>query len=109
MRVISRARLVHFWEEHPDAESPLETWRQIVRRANWKTFADLRASFGNADLVGNCVVFNIGRNKYRLIAAIHYQKLKKDASRSTGRVYVRNVLTHGEYDRGQWKRDCGAE
>jgi mRNA interferase HigB len=40
--------------------------------------------------------FNIGGNKYRLITAIHYNRK---------RVYVRHVLTHKEYDRGQWKND----
>jgi len=39
-------------------------------------------------------VFNIGGNKARLIAAIHYNRRK---------VYIRAVLTHHEYDRGKWK------
>lgn len=39
-------------------------------------------------------MFNIGGNKYRLIAAIHYNR---------GKIYVRNVLTHAVYDRGGWK------
>jgi hypothetical protein len=34
-------------------------------------------------------------NKYRLIAAIHYNRHK---------VFIRAVLTHAEYDRGDWKR-----
>jgi mRNA interferase HigB len=40
-------------------------------------------------------VFNIGGNKYRLIAAIHYDRRK---------VFIPAVLPHEEYDRGQWKR-----
>jgi mRNA interferase HigB len=40
-------------------------------------------------------VFNIGGNKYRLIAAIHFNRQK---------VYIRHVLTHPEYDRGRWKK-----
>ena len=39
-------------------------------------------------------VFDIGGNKYRLIASIHYNRRK---------VYVRAVLTHAEYDRGRWR------
>ncbi len=41
------------------------------------------------------IVFNIGGGKYRLITSIHFNR---------GKVYIRNVLTHREYDRGAWKR-----
>jgi len=55
----------------------------------------LRATFGSVDHVDGLTVFDIGGNKYRLIAAIHYNRRK---------VYIRNVLTHSEYDRGVWQR-----
>jgi len=54
----------------------------------------LRHVFPPADQVGDLVVFNIGGNKYRLIASVHFNRQK---------VYVRRVLTHAEYDRGDWK------
>ncbi len=38
--------------------------------------------------------FNIGGNKYRPIAAIHFDR---------GRLFIRHVLTHAEYDEGKWK------
>jgi mRNA interferase HigB len=50
--------------------------------------------FPSADQVGTLTVFNIGGNKVRLIAAIHYNRKK---------VYIRAVLTHPEYDEGKWK------
>lgn len=109
MRVISRARLIEFWEVHPTAEAPLETWRRAVRRANWRTFNDVRATFGNADNVGRCVVFNIGGNSFRLVAAIHYQKQLKDRTWTVGKVFVRGVMTHSGYNQGKWKPDCGAK
>jgi mRNA-degrading endonuclease HigB of HigAB toxin-antitoxin module len=40
------------------------------------------------------VVFNIGGNKFRLVARIYYD---------FGRVYVKTVLTHKEYDDANWK------
>ncbi len=58
-------------------------------------FNELRATFASADFVNGLTVFNIGGNKYRLIAAIHYNRRK---------VFIRAVLTHEEYDRGKWKR-----
>jgi mRNA interferase HigB len=95
MHVISLKALREFWEQYPDAESPLREWYQATRKADWTCFADLRARYASADVVGHLVVFNIGGNKYRLIVAIHYNR---------GQVYVRHVLTHKEYDRGHWKQ-----
>jgi mRNA interferase HigB len=72
----------------------LRAWYQAVRQDEWRNFADVRSRFPHADLVGALTVFNIGGNKYRLIAAIHYNR---------GKVYVRHVLTHAAYSRGDWK------
>jgi len=96
MHVISRKKLRQFWEERPDAETPLRAWFKIVRQVQWETFADVRAVFPHADQVGRYTVFNVGGNKYRLIAAIHYNR---------GKVYVRHMLTHKDYDLGHWKDD----
>ena len=64
-------------------------------------FADVRATFGQTDQVkvrsGQTVcVFDIGGNKFRLVAFVSYRKAK---------VYVLRVMTHKEYDKGrqQWK------
>jgi mRNA interferase HigB len=97
MHVISQKRLREFWQIHNDAESPLRSWHQTTEQAEWESFDDVRAIFGKrVDQVDKFVVFDIGGNKYRLIAVIHYDRQK---------VYVRHVLTHAEYDRGKWKDD----
>ena len=94
MRIIKRGALVQFWETHPDAKASLESWYGVVRKAAWKTPADMKSVYGNADLVGRRKVFNIAGNKYRLIARVNYQ---------TQRVFVLYILTHAEYDRGGWQ------
>lgn len=99
MRVISKKKLREFWNEHPDAEEPLLAWYHITRKAHWESLAQVREVFPRADKVGDCTVFNIGGNKYRLIVLIFYE---------SSRVYVRHVLTHKEYDKEKWKDDCGA-
>jgi mRNA interferase HigB len=98
MHVISQKALRDFWEVHPNAEVPLRAWFRNTQRADWQNFNDVRGAYGSADLVGKCVIFNIGGNKFRLIVVIHYDY--------GGRVYVRHVLTHKEYDKGAWKKDC---
>jgi mRNA interferase HigB len=95
MHIISRKALRLFWEQHPDSEAPLARWFKIVRCTDFTSFAELREVFPSADKVGNLVVFNVGGDKYRLIASIHFNR---------GKVYIRHVLTHREYDRGGWKR-----
>ena len=100
MRVGSKARLKQFWElpGHEDAEGPLRAWYTHVnsRTVSWQAWGDVKSSFPSASIVGDCIVFNIGGNKYRLIAVIHYDY---------PRIFVRHVLTHKEYDRGDWKND----
>jgi mRNA interferase HigB len=96
MHVISKKPLRRFCTLHPDAERPLRRWYKTAAKEKWQSFAEVRETYANADQVDRYTVFNIGGNKYRLITVIHYNR---------GRVYVRHVLTHKEYDRGQWKND----
>jgi mRNA interferase HigB len=94
MHIISRKSLRAFWQKHPKSETALSRWFKIVERTNFANFGDLRATFPSADRVGNLIVFNIGGNKYRLITSIHFNRQK---------IYIRDVLTHEEYDREDWK------
>lgn len=94
MHVISRRRLNEFADKHPEAKSALAYWYGLMRRSHFLTFVQLREVFPAADQVGKLTVFNIGGNKVRLIAAIHYNRQK---------IYVRSILTHNEYDRKNWK------
>lgn len=97
MHVISRKRLKEFWEENKDAQSPLETWFKQTSKARWQNLAEVRKVYPHADVVGDCTVFNIKGNDYRLITKIYYQHQT---------VLVRFVLTHEEYDEEKWKDDC---
>lgn len=94
MHIITRKRLMEFARIHPDARAPLNAWFSIVRKTDYTSFADLRMTFPSADQVDRFTVFNIGGNKFRLIAAIHYNRKK---------IYIRYVLTHAEYDRSDWR------
>jgi mRNA interferase HigB len=96
VHVISRKRLRDFATLHPDAARPLTAWYRVMVRMDFASFAELRRAFGSADKVGKFTVFDIAGNRYRLVAAIHFDRR---------RVYVRHVLTHAEYDRGNWLDD----
>jgi mRNA interferase HigB len=94
MHIISRKRLNEFAERHPDTKAALAYWYSLAKRTGFANFAELRAVFPSADQVGKLTVFNIGGNKVRLIAAIHYNRRK---------FYIRAVLTYAEYDEQRWK------
>ncbi len=83
--------LREFWETHPDARVPLQTWFHDVECANWTTPADIKKVYRNASFTANNrVVFNIKGNHYRLVVVVVYQH---------GVVYIRFVGTHEEYNR----------
>jgi len=96
MHIITRRRLAEFWARHPDSEKPLRIWYGVCKKSQFRNFADLKRAFRTVDKVGKYTVFNIGGNKWRLVAVIHHM---------TGKIYVRAVLTHEEYDRDLWKRE----
>ena len=95
MRVITRKAIVSFGKLHPDALSALDAWYRTALRARWRSLVETREDFPHADLVGSRTVFNIGGNKYRLIARVNYR---------TQRVFIRAILTHAEYDKGGWNK-----
>jgi mRNA interferase HigB len=101
VRILTWRTLREFGERWPRAAAPLREWYKLTQWATWRSFADVRATFGQTDQVkvgsGQTVcVFDIGGNKFRLIAFVSYHK---------GKVYVLRVMTHKEYDRGnqRWK------
>ena len=102
MRIISKTRLKQFWESPGmgDSEGPLRAWHTHVASisTDWSSWSDVKTEFGTASPVGNCVVFNIGGNKFRLATRFLYASQK---------VFVLKVMTHAEYDRNAWKDECG--
>lgn len=91
MHVITRKRLNDFAKKHADAAGPLRAWAKVIEGARFAGPHELKRVFPAASVVdGRRTVFNIGGNKYRLIVEMRYD---------LGRVYVRAVMTHEEYDR----------
>ena len=94
MRIISNRALRAFALRHPAAEGPLQGWRKVIEKNRFANWSELKAVFGNVDKVGDLTVFDIGGNKYRLIAYIRFERQI---------LYIKNVLTHRDYDKGSWK------
>lgn len=90
MRLVSNRSLREFARRHPPADIPLQAWRRLIERNRFSGFADLKALFNAVDKAGEFFVFDVGGNKFRVIAAIHF---------NTQTLYVRQVFTHAEYDK----------
>jgi mRNA interferase HigB len=108
MHIISRKKILEFTGRHPDAATPLDTWYRIAKRALWTSLNGVRSVYPHADPVGSCVVFNVGGNKFRLVVHIAYASAAThDRPAFGGKVFLLHILTHGDYDDGKWKADCG--
>jgi mRNA interferase HigB len=91
MHVVKKKALQDFWRLYPAAETPLRAWLRDAEHARWRTMHDIKSYARTTDIVGdNRVVFNIGGNKFRLVVLCLLAK---------GRLYIRFVGTHAEYDR----------
>lgn len=99
MRIIAKKRLRRYTRVHPDAAAALTLLENQFEKAKWKSMAEVQQTRKDSDSVkadsGRILqVFNVRQNFYRLICHIHFNKQ---------RIYIREFLTHREYDRGSGK------
>ena len=94
MVIITKTKLIQFYETDTKAKEPLIKWYNETLLADWQDYHSIKQTFNSVDAVGNDrFVFNIGGNNYRIVAMIHFSKRT---------VYIRFVGTHKQYD----KIDC---
>lgn len=101
MRLIKPSTLRQWGRQYADAAPALAVWRALIEAGDFAHFAALRRVFPSADQVtvesGRTVtVFNVRGNRYRLIAAVHYNRAL---------VYALRFLTHADYDKDRWKNE----
>ena len=97
MNVVSKRGLLKLTAKRRDTEIEALDWYRAASSADWSCFADVRHTFGDADQVGEVIVFNLGHNCYRLITTVFF---------GTRELYIKALLTHKEYDREEWKKWC---
>jgi mRNA interferase HigB len=96
MHVISYRRLREFAQKHSNSSEALDSWYKIASKADWSNLIEVQSVFPRAEAVGNFTIFNIKGNNYRLIVSIDYERQL---------IYIKYILTHGEYDKEAWKND----
>ncbi|UPG96071.1 type II toxin-antitoxin system HigB family toxin [Luteibacter aegosomatissinici] len=94
--LLTGSRIIRqFVQRHPDARRALDAWARLIEAHEFRNFAELRNTFGSADIVGERIIFDIRGNRYRLIAGLIH---------ATQTCHVQSILTHAEYDRRRWMK-----
>jgi mRNA interferase HigB len=96
MHVITRKVLNEFAQRYPQSRKPLETWWTVCNKNQFLNFEELKKTFGTADRINNCLVFNIDGGKYRLVVRVNL---------FAQRMWIKYILSHEEYERLNLKGD----
>jgi mRNA interferase HigB len=99
MHVIASKTLLGWAARNRDAEEWLLNFLDRAEAAKWMSIADIRRIYPHADAVKvrsgkDVIVFNACGNRYRLVAAIHFNR---------GKLYLLRFMTHAEYNKDLWK------
>jgi mRNA interferase HigB len=94
VHIITKKRIIEAKLKHKTCATTLNGWYAVISKNTYTSFSELKRTFNTVDKVKHLYVFDIGGNKLRLIASIHFNRQK---------LYVRDILTHKEYDEGKWR------
>lgn len=90
MVIISKSKLLAFFEHDSKAKDSFLDWYYTTLSSDWSNYHEVKQTFNSVDSVGNDrFVFNVGGNKYRIVAMIHFSKRT---------LYIRFAGTHKQYD-----------
>jgi mRNA interferase HigB len=92
MTVLGEVELARFAMKHAAARKPLGRFLAVARAAVWPHFPAVKQTFPSVDYApaSGTIIFDIGDNKYRLIAVINFERQIMS---------IEEVLTHEEYER----------
>lgn len=96
MRIIARRTLREFvasragHKDHSALKAAIDAWFDEVRKARWRSTADVRRLYATASIVSaERIVFNIKGNSYRLVVAVDFEK---------SIIWIKWIGTHRDYD-----------
>jgi mRNA interferase HigB len=94
VHLIKKQSIEDFVTANARSRHSFEEWLEKLKRADWEMPADIKATFGTADLLGkhsNRIVFDIGGNTYRLICKYVFGEKRVH-------LFVCWIGTHAAYD-----------
>ena len=92
MTVLGETLVAEFTKKHERSRKPFGRFLTIVRSAVWKHMTELKETLPATDFdpVAQTYIFDIGGNKYRLLAAIDFEEQT---------LAIESVMTHAQYIR----------
>jgi len=87
VRIVSEKRIREFVEREPRSTDAMWRWVDAIEAAAWRNPGDLKGTFASASFVGDLTVFNVGGNKYRIAAFVHFRRQI---------VYIKRIGSHEE-------------
>jgi len=91
--LVKKQTLINYAIKHAESRTSFFDFFSRIKAADWEKPGDMKATFGNADILGKSsdrVVFNIGGNNHRLICTYRFGE-------KSVRLYVRWLGTHSDY------------
>ncbi|MFL5740321.1 MAG: type II toxin-antitoxin system HigB family toxin [Flavisolibacter sp.] len=95
VHLIKEQTIKDYYAANPGSKAPFEEWMAKLKRADWISPEEIKATFGTADLLGKSsrrVVFDIGGNGYRMICKYKFTKTQVHLS-------IKWIGAHSEYDK----------
>lgn len=90
VRIFREALVIKFQRAHPHSRTAFNRFLELVRDADWAHLNEIKMTFNTVDYKAPYTIFDVGGNKYRLIAVVEFE---------TGRFVICDVLTHEQYSR----------
>lgn len=89
--IIANRTLNAYIDKYPEAGNALRKLYHELQQADFQSFNELKAVYGNASIVGdNRIIFNVVGNKYRLIVRVSFFHK---------RMLIKWFGTHQDYDK----------
>ena len=90
MNIADDKKVDRFVRRHRDAATHIKRWKEKVLKARWNTPHEVPTQSSGIRRIGNRrLIFNISKNKYRLVAEVDY---------TAGTLKVLFIGTHASYD-----------
>lgn len=109
VNIIAKPSLRRLAERHALTVEWVEAWIAKVSSREWGSLLDVQQDYPSADHVCSCLIFNVLGNNYRLIVGVWWSRPDQNGELAGGRLYIKHLLTHAEYDKNKWRKDCGCD
>jgi mRNA interferase HigB len=100
MQVIARRTIRQYCQKYALARTWLRAWLKVAEKSHWRNLEEVRRVYQTADQYQRCLIFDKG-NDFRLIVRVTYADDER-----IGRLFIKSLLTHSEYDKNHWKECC---